>query len=241
MRSLKIFVSGLVKKAVFGAFLMAFVFPTTGCSTVKSEDVETGRIWATFIVDHHENDHVTAWAVFRTGGPMGRILELTGGDYIECNGTLLNEYYDPVTGYHWVRSSVAMDQDGLYVFDFIRPGRVISTTANMGEIPHVIGTDPEESMSQTDSLTVFWDASSPGHGVTIDVEGECIYAKHINNVDDNGEYKINYIHDRSGADDCLITVTVTRSTQGFVNFNFEGGYTQTNRKDSTTLFYSTLR
>lgn len=216
--------------------LAVLALTAKGCGTIESEEVKTGSIWARFMVDHHPDDQVVAWAIFRHGGPTGRIVDLTGGEYVECNGTRLDEYYDPFSGYRWHRSYVALDPNGRYLFNFVRLDETVDTELNVGEPPLITGTDPVGSMRVSDSLTIYWDTTYPGDAVRIDLEGDCIGNVTASNLPDNGEYTIEYVNP-IGVEDCVCTATVTRALLGLVNFDFLGGLTEANRKDSVTLIF----
>lgn len=75
-----------------------------GCAVVESEDVKTSGMWAHFVIDHHPDDSVVAWAVLRVGGQTGTIIDLVGDDYMECNGTRMTEYVEAITNFHWNNS-----------------------------------------------------------------------------------------------------------------------------------------
>jgi hypothetical protein len=207
-----------------------------GCGTIESEEVDTRDLWAEFMVDHEPDDRVVAWARFRTGGPMGIVVDLTGGEYVECNGTRLEEWFDPITDFRWHRATVPLDPNGHYVFNLVRLDETITSDLTMCEVPFITGTDPVGTMNYTDSLTIYWDTTYPADGVQINFEGDCINSTLVTNLPDSGEYTIDRIT-AAGTDTCVITVTVIRKLMGLVNFDFEGGYTQANREDATDLVF----
>lgn len=212
---------------------------TGGCAVVSSEDVETSNMWAHYVIDHHPDDRVVAWAVFREGYELGRIVDLEGGDKIQCNGVNLIEYFDVITNYHWNRAEVPVDQYGTYDFTFIRPDEEVNTDLTTPAMPFITDTDPLTTVHPGDQITVYWDSTQPSHHVNFFLYGTCI--KDIWDLDntDSGEHTLSELQDSNPQNPtgCTITLELRRVSRGNVATEFEDGQTEGKRIDSVPFSY----
>jgi hypothetical protein len=198
-----------------------------GCTLTSSENVKTRGIYARFVVTHDQNDEVWAQASLRVGGPLGTVVDLTGGEYVACNDQELTEWVEPITGYHWSASDVALAPSGAYVFDFVRLDETVTSEVTMPARPTILGTDPVDGvLTAGDRLAVTWDASDPGDQVTLSLQGPCIFGISEVRYDDDGAHTFTAaVADRDPAlpEACALTLTVTRVNEGDVSPEYQGG------------------
>lgn len=227
------------KKTMFSALLLVLfsVGLVASCSTTDSENVKTSGIWARFAVDHHPNGDVICWGVLKVGGSTGTMIDLTGGEHLECNGVRMSEYVEPITDYRWNRASVAEDMDGLYDFLFVRTDEEVNTTVEMPLAPYIIDLDPVDVVYDGEPLTIYWDADFPGDDVDIHVDGTCIDSLSAIAVPDDGEYTFDSVLLSVDAleNTCTLEIRVVRVVEGFVNSAYQGGYTEANRIEMDTI------
>ncbi len=211
----------------------------SGCTVTESENVKTSGMWAHFVIDHHPDDLVVAWAALRVGGQLGTIIDLTGGDSMECNGTHMTEYVEVLTNMHWSRAEISPDTDGIYDFTFIRPDEEVITTVVTPSLPVIIETDPPVTVGAGDMITVTWDATDAGDHMNFFVSGTCI--KNIGELDkeDDGEYQLSALEDFDPQDptECTVTLELRRWVEGDVASDFQDGYTEAKRMDAVTFNY----
>jgi hypothetical protein len=210
-----------------------------GCTVVPSEDVKTSGMWAHFIAEHHPSDTVVVLAVLRVGGQLGTIIDLTGEDQMECNGTRMTEYVEQFTQMHWTGAELSPDPSGDYVFSFIRADEQVNTTVSTPEIPTIIDTTPAVDVGVDDEIIVTWDASGPGDHVNLFVYGTCINDKWIYNQEDDGSYQMPALEDQNPQNptDCTIGLQIRRIFLGDVAQDFKDGYTEGKGIDAVTLNY----
>jgi hypothetical protein len=209
-----------------------------GCTLVDSEDIKTSGIWAYFSLDHHPDDSAVAWSVMRVGGTLGTIVTMSGGERIECNGTRLQEYFEPITGYHWYRTEVSPTLSG-YDFEFVRSDEDVLTHLESAAPPVILDLSPSLEARAGDSLTVTWDDSVPGDSISVSVDGACIALQSEGVLADNGSYTFLPLQDLDplNPEACELTVTVTRVIDGEVNPAYDSGYTESRRIASVPLPY----
>jgi hypothetical protein len=213
---------------------------TGGCAVVESQDVKTSGMWAHFIIEHYPDDSVVAWAVLRVGGQSGTIIDLMGGDYLECNGTRMTEYVEAITNFHWNRAVISPDALGTYEFTLIRPDEEVSTLVTTPALPFIISTDPDVTLTAGTQLEVTWDASDPGYLVNFFLYGTCIQDIWELDVEDNGNYLFQDTiqdFDPQNPDTCTVTLELRRVVEGDVAAEFKSGYTEAKRMDGLTFNY----
>lgn len=224
----------LITTVAVSLFALSMV---AGCSTTSSENVKTSGIWAHFSVDHYPDGEVICWGVLRVGGSTGTMIDLTGGEHLECNGSTMSEYVEPITEYRWNRAVVTEDVDRLYDFLFVRTDDEINTTVEMPMPPYILALDPSDVVYDGESLTITWDADYPGDDVDIRVDGTCIDNLSAVAEADNGEYTFPEVLLSVDAIDtaCTLEIRVVRVFEDDVNSAFQGGYTQANRIETDTI------
>ena len=213
---------------------------TGGCAVVESEDVRTSGMWAHFVIDHHPDNVVVAWAVLRVGGQAGTIIDLVGDDYLECNGTRMTEYVEVITNFHWNRAEVLADAQGIYEFQFIRPDEEVSSFLTTPALPTIISTDPDITLNAGTQLEVTWDASDPAHHVNFFLYGTCIKDIWELDVEDDGNYVFQETledFDPQNPTDCTVSLELRRWIEGDVSTDFKSGYTEAKRMDGLTFNY----
>ena len=211
-----------------------------GCAVVESEDVKTSGMWAHFVIDHHPDDTVEAWGVLRVGGQTGTIINLVGDDYLECNGTRMTEYVEPITNFHWNHAMISPDLDDTYEFTFNRIDETVTSYVYTPALPFIISTVPDVTLTVDDYLEVTWDADEPGHHVNFFLYGSCILDIWELDVEDDG----NYVFQKSIQDAnpqnpsaCTVTLELRRWIDGDVASEFKSGYTEAKRMDGLTFNY----
>jgi hypothetical protein len=142
-----------------------------GCAVVESEDVKTSGMWAHFVIDHHPDDQVVAWAVLRVGGQTGTIIDMVGDDYLEVNGTRMTEYVEVITNFHWNRAVITPDPDGIYDFTFNRVDETVTSYVTTPAFPTIISTVPDITLNAGTNLEVTWDDTDPAHHVNFFLYG----------------------------------------------------------------------
>ena len=208
-----------------------------GCYVVDSEDIETTSIWAHFWLEQEGDEPVIARGELRVGGPLGSIVDLSGGEQLRVNGTRLAEWMDPITGYRWLRGIVPADPDGSYLVELVRTEEVLASAVEMPETPLILDTFPEELVQTMDRITLWWDTSGAETSVDILVEGSCISTLSYQSVPDNGSFETDWVEEQNPAQpsDCPIKVSVSRGVTALVSSAFKGGYSEAHRTDSVTL------
>jgi hypothetical protein len=214
---------------------------TGGCAVVESQDVKTSGMWAHFVIDHHPDDDVVAWAVLRVGGQAGTIIDLVGDDYMECNGVRMTGYVEVVTNFHWNRAEISPDAHGTYEFKFIRSDEEVSSIVRTPSIPTIASTTPAntETVNAGTRIEVTWDKSDPGEHVNFFVWGTCIKdIWDLENLDD-GEHVLPELADSDPQNptDCTVSLELRRWIEGDVSAEFKGGYTEAKRMDGVTFDY----
>jgi hypothetical protein len=224
-----------IETTVVAMMFVSFLL-NAACSTTDSENVKTSGIWAHYVVDHYPDDEVRCLGVLRVGGSTGTIVDMSGGEHLECNGLEMSEFFDPITNYRWNRVIMDPDPQNLYDIDFVRTDEVVSTTVEVAEPPYVDGTEPAGLVYGGEALTVFWDPTYPGDSVNIHLSGTCIDDLSDYGVLDDGEYTFNAVTaDPEVGGDCVIDITVSRVFEDSVNPAFEGGYTESYRIEDFSI------
>lgn len=213
---------------------------TGGCAVAESSDVKTSGMWAHFVIDHHPDDTVVAWAVLRVGGQTGTIIDLVSGDYLECNGTRMTEYVEAITNFHWNRAVISPDNLGTYEFTLVRPDEEVSTFVTTPAFPTIISTNPDSTLNAGTYLGITWDASDPGHHVNFFLSGTCIQDIWEMDVEDDGNYTFQEAiedFEPQNPADCTVSLELRRWIEGKVAADFKGGYTEAKRMDGLTFKY----
>jgi hypothetical protein len=213
---------------------------TGGCAVVESEDVRTSGMWAHFVIDHHPDNRVVAWAVLRVGGQTGTIIDMVGDDYLECNGIRMTEYVEVITNFHWNRAEVVPDPQGIYEFTFHRVDETVTSYVTTPAFPTIINTVPDITLNAGTNLQVTWDASDPAHHVNFFLWGTCIVDIWELDVEDDGSYTFQESiedFDPQNPSDCTVSLELRRWIQGDVASDFKGGYTEAKRMDGLTFNY----
>lgn len=221
-------------------FLAAGLSFSGGCAVVESQDVKTSGMWAHFVIDHHPDDTVVAWAVLRVGGQAGTIIDLVGGDYMECNGTRMTEYVEAITNFHWNRAVITPDNMGIYEFTFIRPDEEVTSYVTTPAFPTIISTTPDITLNAGTQLEVTWDATDSAHHVNFFLSGTCIKDIWELDVEDDGNYVFQETledFDPQNPADCTVALELRRWIDGDVAADFKSGYTEAKRMDGLTFNY----
>lgn len=210
-----------------------------GCSVTESENVKTSGIWAHYVIEEDETGTLTAFAVLRVGGATGTIIDLSGGEHMECNGDVMNEWIEPITNYHWSRVMPDADPERLYDFTFVRTDEEVTTQVELPYPPIIIDIQPA-LMAEGDGFTVTWDDSNPEDFVSIQFSGECIETATVYDVPDDGEYVFTdlVVNPSFIGTECELDVWVTREVEGDVNPAFQGGYTEARAISYDTVMYT---
>ena len=211
-----------------------------GCAVVESEDVKTSGMWAHFVIDHHPDDKVVAWAVLRVGGQTGTIIDMVGDDYLECNGTRMTEYVEVITNFHWNRAEIQPDAQGIYEFTFNRVDETVTSYVTTPAFPTIIDTVPAVTLNDGTRLEVTWDATDPAHHVNFFLYGSCIVDIWELDVEDDGNYTFQEAiedFDPQNPSDCTVGLELRRWIEGDVASEFKGGYTEAKRMDGLTFNY----
>jgi hypothetical protein len=205
------------------------------CSVTESTNIKTGGIWARYVI---ENDQgvIRAYAVLRVGGPLGTIVDLSGGEHLEVNGLRLTEWVEPVTGYHWSSRLMPEDPLGEYYFNFIRTDEEVGTLLHLPELPLVVAPEPAFLACFDLPIQVLWNDDVPGDGVSVSFSGDCVDGLTYNALPDSGEFELPGIPRAPGAvDGCALTITVTRMYAGAQNPVFQGGLVQQEARASVSV------
>lgn len=205
------------------------------CSVTESTNIKTGGIWARYVI---ENDRgvIRAYAVLRVGGPLGTIVDLSGGEYLEVNGLRLTEWVEPVTGYRWSSRLVPEDPLGEYYFNFIRTDEEVGTLLHLPELPLVAAPVPSQLACFDEPIQVIWNTDEPGDGISVSVSGDCIDGLTYTALPDNGGFELPGIPRAPGAvEGCSLTISVTRMYTGQQNPAFQGGLVQQEARDSVSV------
>jgi hypothetical protein len=225
---------------IIAALFVSVVFIAQGCAVTESENVKTSGIWAHYVIDHHPDERVVAWAVFRVGQAGGTIINLVGDDSIEVNGEPLTEFMDAVTGFHWNRAEIAEDMSGSYDFDFIRADETVTTTVVVPDHPTITSPSPGDSVYPGDNLEVDWVVTTPAHHVNFFVNGPCIQYVDELDVEDDGSFVFSEAlqdFDPASPSSCSIDLELRRVANGSAASQFQGGLTEAKRMDSIDLSY----
>ena len=216
--------------------LILSLFAVSSCSTTESSNIKTSGIWAHYVIDEYSDGETIAWGVLRVGGATGTIIDLVGGEYLECNGTRMTEYVEPLTNFHWNRAALTQAQDGVYDFTLIRTDEEITSTITGADFPTIDTTTLPDHVYGGEPLEVNWDATNPGEDVSVNVTGTCIQNIYTDNVADTGSYTVPQIFENtSNVTDCTITVKVLRHVRGDVSTLFQGGLIEANAIDEADL------
>lgn len=226
-----------MKKFILLSLLSVLV--TMGCSVTESENVKTSGIWAHYVIEENEVGSLTAWAVLRVGGSTGTIIDLSGGEHMECNGDIMNEWIEPITNYHWSRVMPNEDPQRLYDFTFVRTDEEVTTQVDLPYPPIITDIEPA-LMANGDGFTVTWDASYAEDFVSIQFSGDCIETAVDYDVPDDGEYVFTdlVVNPAFIGTECELDVWVTREIEGDVNPAFQGGYTEARAISYDTVMYT---
>jgi hypothetical protein len=211
-----------------------------GCSVTPSDEVETGRLWARIQAAQHGTDTVAVQAMLTVGGPTGTVVDLVGEDHMEVEGVEMTEWTDSVTDYHWNRAVIDATPDAMYQVTLVRADAVIPTVVTVPSEPLITGTEPSGAVGWNEPLTITWDTSEPGDGVEVRIEGDCVMGLAVSQVPDTGSYTTAPLQDGGQLADCEITARVIRGLTRPVSSAYEGGWAESFRSDSTTIFYDSL-
>ncbi len=222
----------MFRKMLLLSIVSTALLLSVNCSVTESTNIKTSGIWTHYIIENNQGV-IRAYAVLRVGGATGTIVDLSGGEFIEVNGVRLNEWVEPVTGYHWSSGLVAEAGNNEYDFNFVRTDEEVSTVLGLPELP-VIGTPFADQLTCFDlPIAVTWNSDVPGDSVTVTVSGECIDTVSQTLMTDTGEYEVAGIPPIDGiVDGCPVTVTVTRWYDGSPNPAFQGGWIEQKAIDS---------
>lgn len=223
---------------LFSAVLfLIFSFNFYGCTVTSSDNVRTSGIWAYFAVDQDADNNVIAWGIFRVGGALGTIVELSSDDRLYCNDEEMEQYVELITQYHWLRAEIEESSNDQYTFTFTRPGEEINTSITMPPISSITATDPQDELKEGDSLTIFWDNSISEGSLSISVNGTCIDSINHTDISNTGEYIIqsNEFVIEAGQSSCDLTVSLTRTNSDSVNSAFQSGSIEAHATDSLTI------
>ena len=224
---------------VWMVILVAGLSLSGGCAVVESEDVKTSGMWAHFVIDHHPDDKVVAWAVMRVGGQTGTIIDMVGSDYLECNGVRMTEYVEAITNFHWNRAEISPDPQGIYEFTFNRVDETVTSYVSTPSVPFIIDTVPDITLNAGTRIEVTWDATDPGEHVNFFVWGSCIEdIWDMDNLDD-GNHVLPELKDfdPQNPSDCTVSLELRRWVSGDVAAEFKDGYTEAKRMDGLTFNY----
>ncbi len=217
-------------------FLLSTVLLFPACSVTDSENVKTSGIWANYRIEMNEAGDVYAYAVLRVGGATGTIVDLSGGEHMECNDVTLTEYVEPITNYHWSRAQVSEDTDGVYEFVFVRTDEEVSTMVELPDPPVIISVENEDTLTTEDDITVTWDDTIPGDYVNITLSGDCIDDFTDTMIPDDGSYSIqDIVYLATFQTECYLDLSISRVILGDVNPAFQSGQATGVAHDSITL------
>ena len=132
--------------------IMGILLILSGCPRTGSEFIATGGLYIEYtVVENGERADVRAEVVL--GGRFGAPVELSAGDEISVNGTILGEGGFLDTGYN--ATVVAADE---YVFRFTRPNESPYVSTVKPAVPVTI-TSPTDgaTVSRLAGFTVSWE------------------------------------------------------------------------------------
>jgi hypothetical protein len=208
---------------------------SVNCSVTESTNIKTGGLWANYSIENNQGT-IRASAVLRVGGPLGTIVDLSGGERIVVNGVRLTEWVEPVTGYHWSSGLIPEDQLGEYHFNFIRTDEEVGTLLHLPELPLITEPVPDQLACFELPIYITWNTDEPGDGISVSVSGECIEGLTYNGLPDTGEFELPGLARAPGAlEGCALTISVTRMYVGFQNPIFQGGLVRQEARDSVPV------
>jgi hypothetical protein len=208
------------------SFTLSVVFTfSSGCTTTDSENIKTSGIYATLEVEQESGlATVRARAILRVGGPLGTVVDLSGGEHMDCNEDTLTEWVEPITNYHWSAKTINESNDGLYDFVFVRvEDELVSSQIEMPEDMVVTDASPAVTILDGELFTLTWTVPvTAGDEVRVSLVGTCI--DDINDVvPDTGSHSVLVNHDIEAPATCTLGVRVTRKNSDVVNSAYEGG------------------
>jgi hypothetical protein len=139
------------------SLLMILIF--TSCAQTGSSDILTNSIYLsqTIVVDKDQN--VTCTAVFQVGSAMGTYLELTNGDTVECNGTVMEK--TELLGIVRYSANVAYVANGTYEILFERASdESYSSTVVLPNAITVTAPTDNYEYSKGSALPLAWTLST---------------------------------------------------------------------------------
>jgi hypothetical protein len=221
--------------------LAAFAGVAGGCTATGSEGIDTRALWPRYQVVHAGDGQVAAQAMLRVDGPTGRVVDLTGGDHFVLDGVRMTELVEAVTNYVWSVAVVPEAPDASYDIVLVRDGERATTSVRTPAEPAISGTEPAAVVQAGQRLTVTWDATEPGDGVEVRVEGDCVTDLRDSNLPDTGSHTTEPLRDGAAPGDCDISVLVIRTRTRVIGAPFAGGWSEAYRHDAITLVYDPLR
>ena len=225
-----------MKRWLFG--LVVFGLPWS-CSVTESPNVETSGIWANFLLRQaDEPGKLVCLGVLRVGGPTGTIVDLSGGEYLSCDGVRMTEYYEAVTNFHWSRAVVDETPDGRHEIVFHRQDEVVVTRLQMPAVPVILSVGPEGTALRCGVPNpIEWEASAPADEVDISIEADCLEPIRVTGTEDDGEYVLQAeeVVNNGQSESCDATVRVTRTARQDVNPAFQGGHASAESWDATQV------
>ncbi|MBU1068627.1 hypothetical protein KJ975_03570 [Myxococcota bacterium] len=217
--------------ATLSILAMTLLF-SVNCSVTESTNIKTSGIWTHFVIENNQGV-IRAYAVLRVGGATGTIVDLSGGEFIEVNGARLNEWVEPVTGYHWSSGLITESVNFEYLFNFVRTDEEIGTILHLPEVPVISEPVPDQMECFDLPIAIAWNADAPGDSVTVTISGECIDTFSQTLPSDTGSYEVDGIPPIDGfVDGCPLTITITRWYEGSPNPAFQGGRIEQKAIDS---------
>lgn len=149
-------------------FLCPLVVTLGGCPTSPSGAITTRGLNVYYQVEQ-VGDRTSVEAYFRVGSPLGALLQLTGGDEVTVNGTILT--CSVLLSPRYTGTVTAADE---YVFELRRPGESPYLSTVTAPLPVDLKTPvPDVVVSRQEGFTVSWDEVSPAtdYEVTLDLMG----------------------------------------------------------------------
>jgi hypothetical protein len=143
-----------------------FFLLTCACSSVLSEDVPTGEINATFRVTAGPGT-TTASAVFLRNGSFAEYVDLSGNDYVTCNGKKLarDSFFGAVT----YDTAVEYQVDSDYIFELHRAEGTSLSSVTLPESITISAPLSGSVFSQGNPIPVQWNVgTTAGDLITVD-------------------------------------------------------------------------
>jgi hypothetical protein len=206
---------------VITALVMILAF---SCAITDSGNVKTSGIWVSYTVRHKSDTNIEVIAVFRVGGPLGTLLEMSDGEYISCNGVALSW----ATLYYYT-TFTSPAPGNVYTFTFHRTDETIDTEVTVPPSPGTVTTTPSDGYNEWDPLEVNW--SSGLDTIEIEITGTEIDTYTRSGITDDGSFIVNDpkgtgIESDNNAGVSSLDVLVKKYRTGSVNAVYEGGQTR---------------